>query len=127
MLVLWPTVRVRTDAGKVVTFKGKLAQRRGQAAFLTFCVFLSMSPSHTIPQQTCCTLWPAIPVLLISLLKTPVSNVPRSYFVGVPKVLPTFSLSSPELGLTSLIWPQYFLGVVLYADHKRHQCSRFSL
>jgi hypothetical protein len=30
------------DAGKVVTFKGKLAQRRGQAAFLTFCVFLSL-------------------------------------------------------------------------------------
>lgn len=30
------------DAGKVVTFRGKLAKRSGQAAFLTFCVFVSL-------------------------------------------------------------------------------------
>lgn len=30
------------DAGKTVTFRGKLAKKRGQAAFLTFCVFLSL-------------------------------------------------------------------------------------
>lgn len=30
------------EAGKVVTFRGKLAKRSGQAAFLTFCVFVSL-------------------------------------------------------------------------------------
>eukprot|EP00667_Euglena_gracilis_P029242 EG_transcript_38443 len=30
------------EAGKTVTFRGKVAKKRGQAAFLTFCVFLSL-------------------------------------------------------------------------------------